>query len=168
MGRCWKSLTPGRYKTLGHCWFDAGPTSKTTDRHRPSINWVAYASRTCWTIFSQQTWSVGPVLFWCWAGVADGGPALNRYWVSGSSLLVHLLFSCMLYNVSHSTFRPMQVYIRPVLCGVYNRIFYFKRTLSPAFCWFRVGPDLATLTQLWTGGGRKKWRPASQKTSKDD
>ena len=120
-------------------------------------HWVAYASRTCWKISSQQTWSVGPVLFWCWAGVADGGPALNRHWVSVSSLLVYLLFSCMLYNGSRTTFRPMQVYIRPVPCGVYTRIFYFKRTLSLAFCWFRVGPELATLTQPWTGGGQEMW-----------
>ena len=68
----WTTSTPGRYETLNYCWFDAGPTSQTLDRHRPSIG---YASRFCWAIFSQQTRGVEPVLVWCWASVADIGSA---------------------------------------------------------------------------------------------
>ena len=41
-----------------------------------------------------------------------------------------------------SVFAGMQVHIRPVPCGVYTGIFYDKRTMSLAFCWFRVGPKL--------------------------
>ena len=31
---------------------------------------------------AQQTRGVEPVLVWCWASVADDGPALDQHWVN--------------------------------------------------------------------------------------
>ena len=31
---------------------------------------------------AQQARGVEPVLVWCWASVADGGPALDQHWVN--------------------------------------------------------------------------------------
>ena len=40
----------------------------------------------CWTQ-PQQTRGVEPVLVWCWANIADCGPALDQHWVNVSFLL---------------------------------------------------------------------------------
>ena len=45
------------------------------------INWVSTMYHT------QQTRGVEPVLVWCWASAADGGPALDQHWVNISCLL---------------------------------------------------------------------------------
>ena len=37
----------------------------------------------------QQTRYVEPMLFYCWAGVADNGPTLKQHWLNVSCLLGH-------------------------------------------------------------------------------
>ena len=40
-----------------------------------------------WGAANQQTRDVDPMLFYCWASVVDGGPALKQHWVNVSYLL---------------------------------------------------------------------------------
>ena len=67
---------------------------------------------------SQQTRYVEPMLFYCWASVADNGPTLKRHWLNVSCLLGHNII----------TFLPGK-----------------QDTLTQ--CFLNVGPLSATLAQ---------------------
>ena len=124
--------TPGMCETLGYCWFDAGPTSKTTALYRPSIG---YASRTCWVISSRQTRGVGPVLLWCWVVVAEVGP----HWTSIGSTSRVWWFTCY-FHVNNITAVAQLLanagLIRPVR-SVWSRIYNNHNYIFLVWCIYR-------------------------------
>ena len=131
------------------CRFDAGPASQKVGRHWPALaRCLAFDGLALFLSYYITT--VAQLL---------ANPGRHR------ALVWHLYgvgptSSTLVQNCTDvgwcSVFAGMQVHIRPVPWRVYTGIFYDKGTLSLAFCWFRAGPKLATLAQLWTGGGREK------------
>ena len=94
---------------------------------------------------SQQTRGIGSVLLWCWAGVAEGGPTLGQHRLDVSRLMVYLLFSCLSYNGSRSTFGQCSFIFDPFRV-VYIPAYFM--TSEPCHSLF-AGLELGQNWQLW-------------------
>ena len=71
----------------------------------------------------QQTRDAKPVLFECWATVADGGPTLKQHWLNVSCLLdTRLFLSCTFFmdNQANMYCLAISIILSQLLCRVYQ------------------------------------------------
>ena len=102
MGRCWTTSTPRMCETLSHCWFDAGPTSKSRCPHCPSIG-LGFAGRS----LPSKRQTLGRCRF-------DAGPTsqkVGRHWAGiGSTYRVWWLTVIFMFIIQRQSlnFWPIQ------------------------------------------------------------
>ena len=87
-GRRWAGVVEMLYKCFVFARLPAQATKFKS--WRSETEHATYQSLRLPKILSQQTRDVDPVLFQCWASVADGGPTFKQHWVSASRLLENL------------------------------------------------------------------------------
>ena len=88
---------------------------------------------------TQQTRDVNPMLYYCWASVADGGPTVIQHWVNVSCLLV----------MRHE-FVPL-----PRPRHVFHPIIFIKGTINSGHC----PPNTICLPNVGSkaGQGSRRW-----------
>ena len=64
-------------QTFVYLLYNVGSTSSTLVQHCTNVIQMFTGLNA-----AQKTQGVEPVLVWCWASVADGGPALDQHWVN--------------------------------------------------------------------------------------